>query len=791
MKHIRIFLLWLTTAITSVAMGSSYSLRYYDDSDGLSHWHTSGMIEDESGMIWIATWNGINRFDGTGFTSFKPEVGDGVSMPCDRIRRLKLIDGDTILCLVEDRILAFDIHTCHFDTLPTRREAEFYQEMRLPLKSTYQITPNKTYNVTLGEQTISGIREQFTDRNGNIWLQDSHGFYVATPTEAPDENINHIEARSMYRMQNGDIWYYRRDSRQVLVYDPQLHLKGYLGRDLRIHSNPVDFIHAYAILQTPDGHIWIGQKPGNLLEIADGRIIEHPNTPNVYNICQSGDGTIWCASFAGGLIRIQKDIITHLTRDMFMRRICILNDTMLLAATTEGLLVLDDIHAPHPTIRLHQRDPRRRNSLSSNAVMNMICYNDQLYVATEGGGINLLTNDLRSNELEFRHITAEQGLASDNVFEFMPWNDSTLFVQGNSWLALLNTRSLLPTIFNKSFFTRHLLFGEVPPIPIDSTHLLLASSTGLIRIPIAAFSMPQPPVRVALSSIASKHEVNHAVDYLNHIRLARDERSIVIRFSAVNYNNNRNIRYSTRIYPRGEKPSEWGTPTATNEVVLQDLRPGNYIFEVRATNAYGHWIDNTRRLGIDVTPTFVESTPGRILIAVLLLAAILTITILSLRMQFMRQRRKETLQSYLDLQERLSEIEHQHAEQQTAGQQPLPVPEVLAPSIPSKDELFLNQVRQFMESNMDNSEAVIDDLAEATNMSRSTLNRKMHELFNLSAKDFLQEARIKHACQLLRTTDLAAKEVAFACGFSDPRYFAKCFKASVGQTPTEYRTNED
>ena len=88
---------------------------------------------------------------------------------------------------------------------------------------------------------------------------------------------------------------------------------------------------------------------------------------------------------------------------------------------------------------------------------------------------------------------------------------------------------------------------------------------------------------------------------------------------------------------------------------------------------------------------------------------------------------------------------------------------------------------------MDNSEIVIDDLAAATNMSRSTLNRKMHELFNLSAKDFLQEARVKHACQLLRTTDLAAKEVAYACGFSDPRYFAKCFKASVGKTPTEYR----
>ena len=54
-------------------------------------------------------------------------------------------------------------------------------------------------------------------------------------------------------------------------------------------------------------------------------------------------------------------------------------------------------------------------------------------------------------------------------------------------------------------------------------------------------------------------------------------------------------------------------------------------------------------------------------------------------------------------------------------------------------------------------------------------------------KDFVQAARIKHACNLLRTTDMATKEVAYACGFSDPRYFSKSFKANTGDTPTEYR----
>ena len=110
--------------------------------------------------------------------------------------------------------------------------------------------------------------------------------------------------------------------------------------------------------------------------------------------------------------------------------------------------------------------------------------------------------------------------------------------------------------------------------------------------------------------------------------------------------------------------------------------------------------------------------------------------------------------------------------------------------MPSAVQEDLESLHKWLEENMDNSEAVIDDLAERVCMSRSSLNRNMHDLFNISAKDFLQAARLKHAGQLLRTTDMSAKEVAYSCGFTDPKYFANCFKSSTGHTPTEYRSKE-
>ena len=80
----------------------------------------------------------------------------------------------------------------------------------------------------------------------------------------------------------------------------------------------------------------------------------------------------------------------------------------------------------------------------------------------------------------------------------------------------------------------------------------------------------------------------------------------------------------------------------------------------------------------------------------------------------------------------------------------------------------------------------IGDMADATATSRSGLNRKMKSLLGVTPLDFIREARIRKACQLLKE-GLPINDVAYNCGFSDPKYFGKCFKAEIGMTPKEYK----
>ena len=55
--------------------------------------------------------------------------------------------------------------------------------------------------------------------------------------------------------------------------------------------------------------------------------------------------------------------------------------------------------------------------------------------------------------------------------------------------------------------------------------------------------------------------------------------------------------------------------------------------------------------------------------------------------------------------------------------------------------------------------------------------------------EYKQIQRINIAKNLLSTTNLSIKEISTIIGFKDPLYFGRCFKQSVGQTPSGFRAN--
>ncbi|MDD7739667.1 MAG: AraC family transcriptional regulator [Fusicatenibacter sp.] len=81
----------------------------------------------------------------------------------------------------------------------------------------------------------------------------------------------------------------------------------------------------------------------------------------------------------------------------------------------------------------------------------------------------------------------------------------------------------------------------------------------------------------------------------------------------------------------------------------------------------------------------------------------------------------------------------------------------------------------------------VSDLADIANLSESYFMYRFKQTFGIGAIEYLNQLRIKTACDLLLDSDETAARIAFESGFRNLANFNRNFKKSVGCTPTEYR----
>lgn len=109
---------------------------------------------------------------------------------------------------------------------------------------------------------------------------------------------------------------------------------------------------------------------------------------------------------------------------------------------------------------------------------------------------------------------------------------------------------------------------------------------------------------------------------------------------------------------------------------------------------------------------------------------------------------------------------------------------------PSMDEQFLNNAILIIENNLLETEFDINSFAGQLNLSKSTLYRKIKTITGLSPIEFIRNIKLKHASKMLKSSHISISEVAYSVGFSDPKYFASCFKAEFNITPSEFQKKQ-
>ncbi len=830
-KRLFIQIVLLVSWLTAVSQPLCHVVRY-DESDGVPSSHVTQLLQDDEGFMWFATWNGLCRYDGYEFQTFKPQVGDGCHMKSDRLRNITLLPSNQILCRVDEEDYLFDLQNYRFRDL-TEKEKCQYKEQKINNRQSRSLQNRDGFSWTDSYQTTWTLRRDgnltwqqegqdvsyplpltfhslsfaMKDQRGNLWALDYGSIYKFCTDRQRTNRLDitpKSEVKCLFNDSQGRYWVATKDDETVRVYRrSDDYFLGFLGKDGRLYQHYTSFGAAvYCMYESADGTLWAGTKPQGIFRLRSvgnhAFSVEHFNDlpgSDVYHMISDRFGRLWIASLDGGVYyatNLQDDQPRFSSPKQYPREVCrrarymyINNKGILLIATSSGLLISELLtNADEMVFRLHQRDSGRKESLSCSATMDVVeDSKGGILISTESGGINMIENkDLMDSIISFHHARDEFHVQSnDVVLSLTPLNDNKIMAVGSHLITILEESSPNRVLDARNFGSEY-RFSEAHPIALSNGRWLFGLTDGaFIMTENQMFRETSSPKIVFTKLTIQNDSVKWMVNQMDTLLLDSRHRSITVHFAALDYIAPEHIKYAFRLLPN----EQWNYIGENRSATLIDLQPGTYQLEVRSTNTDGQWLENQRTITIIVEPTFWESAWGQIFIQLLIIAILGAVIYTLLYIRRIKRQQHETLKKYLALIETRDKEQLERAK--AISQEPSLVPTA---QISESQELdpMLQRIMQFVEENISNGDASVGDMAAFAATSRSGLQRKLKQTMGITPQDLLREARIKHASQLLRQTDKTVSEIAYACGFTDPKYFSRCFKQSTGQSPSEYKS---
>ncbi len=108
--------------------------------------------------------------------------------------------------------------------------------------------------------------------------------------------------------------------------------------------------------------------------------------------------------------------------------------------------------------------------------------------------------------------------------------------------------------------------------------------------------------------------------------------------------------------------------------------------------------------------------------------------------------------------------------------------------VPSRDEAYLDRIRQVLEAHLADSDFSVDALAAAVSQSRSQLYRRLNEVLGQSPSAMIQGFRLERGADLLAAGVGTVSEIAYGVGFKSVSHFCRRFRARYGMSPSAYTT---
>jgi len=381
-------LLWLLCHLTGMAAFSQKQqirFTHLSTEQGLSQSNVTCILQDTRGFMWFGTRDGLNKYDGYGFTVYKNKAADPGSL-----------SNNFITSIIEDKrgglwagTWGGGLNRCD------SKKAKFTR-----------YSHDQRQKGGLSSDFINSLMQ---DSQGNIWIGTNGGgldildpltgkftnyvYDSKDPGSISDNDITHIFEDSRHR-----IWIGTSHGGLCLFNSAENSFTRFLHNEKDSSSLALNLV--WKIFEDSRHRLWIGTRGGglDLMDLSNNtfRHFKHnPNNPN----------------------SLARDIVFSLAEDD--------RENLWIGTENGGLSIL---HLPTGVFSTYLQDDIDRTSLSNNSIHSL--YKDarnNLWVGTYSGGVNLY-NKNANLFARYAHSTDPDGPGNNSILNFHESRDGLVWI---------------------------------------------------------------------------------------------------------------------------------------------------------------------------------------------------------------------------------------------------------------------------------------------------------------------------------------------------------------------------
>ena len=403
-----LFILHFVSSTISTAQSQDLHFDHITTDDGLSNSSVTCIIKDAKGFMWIGTFNGLNRFDGSEFTIYQYNQNDPHS-----------ISDNYISSIIEDHNGKLWIGTN--DGLNFyNRSTDSFKHFRHDINNNASIIDNQ-------------IEVIFEDSKNRLWIGTRKGgldlydrknlsFIHHAHKDNDSNTISSNFVQSLFEDSKGNIWIGHRNGDIDILYNNHNNFSHFVLNNKRLTNSAVT-----SIVESANRNIWIGTQGDGIyrIQLSDNnatKIIHYLHNPNNQ---------------------------TSLTGNIILSLMIGDNNKLWIGTEDAGLNLLD---ISKEKFYFYKNDPVNNSSLNNNSIYKI--YNDKsgnIWIGTYAGGINLLSS-ARAFFNYYCHFHADNNSLSSNVVNnFLEDKDKRLWIAtGSAGFDLFDMKNKKFTHYNKS-----------------------------------------------------------------------------------------------------------------------------------------------------------------------------------------------------------------------------------------------------------------------------------------------------------------------------------------------------